>query len=320
MAERDALAAAKSSDNSTAEGLADEDFFFEGEDGQLVGQGDDETPLNADDVADGTETPEELGEEQQLDAEDGEETAVVQPGQAPVAPAAVVPPVAPVVAPPPQAPVSEEAPQRVPTFHEAVSANFPAAVDRIVAGGAFRLSPEDAEILDPAAIPVIERMSAKVYLHAITTVSKMLHEALPAAVNGIVGVRSQAEQAETGFFKDYGFDAATHKGELTRVAQFVKLQNPNLQGKAYADEVARMGYAMLGVTPPARKPVGNGQAKPGVPAKPGARVVTKKSFTPAARAGGGQPQNRRAPGQPPAKIDPMADLSAMLSSSVEMDD
>jgi len=318
MAERDALAAAKASDNDTAEGLPDEDFFFEGEDGNLVGQGNDEEIPSEEEIADGTETPEALGAEGEV-APVGEETAAPQPVVKPAAPAAVAPPIAAETPPQPQALASEEAPQRVPTFHETVSANFPAAVEHIVAGGAFRLSPEDAEILDPAVAPVIERLSARVYLQAITTVSRMLHEALPTVVNSLASIRNQAESAERGFLKDYGFEPA-HVGEVTRIAQFIKVQNPNLRGKAYSDEVARIGYALLNVKPPVKQPSANGQQKPGVPPQPGARVVSKKSFTPAGRAGGGQPQNRRPAGVPAPKVDPMADLSAMLGSSVDMDD
>lgn len=319
--ERGGLAAVTSSDNDTAEGLPDEDFIFEGEDGQLVGLGDD-TPPSDEEIADGTETetPAELGEEGEGEVGE-EETAGQQPGQPPAAKPAVAAPVTPPAPQPSQAPASEAAPpQRVPTFHEHVSANFPAAVDHVVAGGAFRLSKEELEVIDEAAAPVLERVSAKVYLQAITTMSRMLHEALPAAVTGLMRVQNDGAAHETAFFSDYGFDAGKHKGEITKIAQFVRFNNPNLAGKAYADEIARMGYSMLGVAPPARKPAGNGQQKAGVPGKPGAKVLERKAFAPAARSGGGPAQNRRAPGQPPQKVDPIADLSAMLGSSVDMDD
>lgn len=321
--ERNGLAAATASDNSTAENLSNEDFFFEGEDGTLIGPGDDSDSgeeVSVDDAALGTETPEEQGEEGDGTVE-GEVPAGQQPGSQPAAKPAVAPSAAPVTPPPPQAPASGSAPpQRVPTFHEHISANFPAAVEHIVANGAFRLSKEEAEIIDEAAVPVIERASAKVYLQAISTMSRMLHEALPAAVNSLVGVRDDTQKNEKQFFENYGFDPAVHKGEITKIAQYIRFSNPSLTGKPYADEVARMSYSMLGVAPPAKKPAANGQAKPGVPAQPGQRVVSKKAFTPAAKGGGGQPQNRKGPGTPPQKIDPLADLSKMLSSGVEMDD
>lgn len=316
--------AATTSENDLAEGLPNEDFFFEGEDGQLVGQGNDDDggEVTVEDAADGTtETQEEPGEQSE-EGTVGEETAAKQPVVAPAAKAAVAPPAPTPAATTPQAPASDATPpRREPTFHESVRANFPAVLDHVVAQGAFRLSPEEAEIVDPAAAPVIERYGARVFLQTMTAVSQLFHDTLPGVVNSLMGIRDSGASQEDKFFNEYGLDK-TKSGEITQIAYTLRQLKPDLNGKAYADEVARVSHAMLGTQPPAKKPAANGLGKPAATGQqPGAKVIARKAFTPAAKAGGaGQPQNRRPAGAPPPEKNPLFDLSAMLNSSVELDD
>lgn len=318
------LAAAQSADNSTAEGLPDKDFIFEGEDGQLVGAGDDfgsdgqtDTPTD-EQIADGTEPQTQEG----LEAPGAE----VGGGQAPAgtqakapqgAPAGNQPP-QPAPATQPQAPASgTEAHQPAPAFHDIVRNNWDKAVNHVVASGAFRLSKEAAEVIDPAAAPVIENMAAQVYLRTVTTVSEMLHNTLPQVVRNLQGIGTEEQRAEEHFLSTYGFQQG-HKQQLGQISVFVRQQNPNLYGKEYMDEVARVAYAYLKVAPPKSA----GQQQPNGAGLPqGAKVTNaqRKPFAPAARAGAGQPAVRRAPGSPPAKVDPLADLSAMLAG-VDLDD
>lgn len=324
MNERNGLAAVASADNNVAEDLANEDFFFEGEDGQLVGKGDDgdEQP-SADDVAEGTEpkTQEELGDEGEEETVEGEVTAAPPPAGTPAAaPAAVAPAPVPPTPAPPQAPASEpEQTQRTPAFHEMVRANFPAALDHVVAQGAFRLSPEEAEVIDEAAAPVIERYGARVYLQTMSSVSQLLHNTLPAVVKSLMTVDKEAEDHEARFFTDYGFDRKTHTAEITKIAQYVKANNPRIAGQAYRDEIARVGYAMLNVTPPV-KPAAPAPkaAAPGTPAKPGTKVIAKKAFAPASRGGGSAPPGKNT-GKPVVKPEAVFDLNAMLRSDVDME-
>jgi hypothetical protein len=317
--------AAADVDNSVAENLSDEDFIFEGEDGQLVGAGDDfgsDGEPSEKEIAEGTEgETQETQEGAEDDGSDGEEPAGSQPGSQPAAKPAGTPDPAAETPPAPQATASDaEQYQPVPTFHETVSKNWSAAVDHVVAQKAFALSPEEAEIIDPAAAPVIERKCAEVYLRAVTTFSKMLHDTLPTVVGSLIGINQSGQKQEETFMQTYGFKPE-EKQMVTQVARFVRVNNPGLQGKAYADEVARMSYSYLGKTPP-KQPTGqNPAAKSGVPAKPGAKVVQRKSFTPAAQSGGGgTPQNRRAPGQPAKKPDAITDLNSMLSANLDFDD
>lgn len=316
MADRDALADARTADNSLADSLP----------GEAFGWGEDTDPTDAGDTtAEGSEeqpSDEDILSAQTEQTQDGEEEPVEQaaPGKAPAAakpqaqapagsPAATQSPVQ------PSAPASgQEQPRPVPTFHEMVRANWPKAVDHVVAGGAFRLSPEEAEIIDPAAAPVIERMAAKIYLQVMAAQSEMLHTTLPRVVHSMVGVTNEGSASEQAFYQQYGFNAS-HKQQLEQIGQFMLANRPELRGngKLFAEELAKFGYSYLGVQKPQGKPKGNGaQAQP--------RTVAKRAFTPAGQTAGGQPQKRFAPGQQKPKPAMLDDLNAMLSSVVDMDD
>lgn len=318
MANNDGLAAARSSDNSTAEGLADEDFIFEGEDGQLVGAGSDfDDGITTEEAATGTETQEGLAA-----PADGTPVGEVPAGQQPAAkPAAAAAPAgAPTTTPTPQttpqAPASgSEQVQRAPLFHELVRDNFDAAVEHVVRQGNFALSQKDAEIIDPAAAPVIQRVAAQVYLKSVATFSQMLHETMPTIVRNLQGVSSEEQKSQENFMTSYGFKQE-HLQEVTQVANYVRATRPQLQGQAYAAEVARMAHAALGTQPTAQPATPNGQQQA---QQPGARVVKRTAFAPAAQTGGAQPA-RRAPGQPAPKKDAMQDLNDFLRSGVDMED
>lgn len=305
--ERDAIADARTADNATADSLPDDAFGW-GEDTDPTDAGGEgsEEQLSDEQIRSAQTDETQVGEEEQ----DGQDSAGKAPAAATQAPAGKP---APAPTPTPtSAPASgQEQDRPVPTFHEMVRTNWDKAVSHVVAGGAFRLSPEEAEILDPAAAPVVERMAAKVYLQAMAAVSEMMHTTLPRVVHSMVGITNQGSQSESQFYQDYGFQPQ-HKQQLEQIGHFLLQTRPDLKGKAFAEELAKFGYSYLGVQKPQRP-----QGKQPQGAQP--RTVAKRAFVPAQQAAGGQPQKRLAPGQKQPKPDMLEDLSAMLSSSVDMD-
>jgi len=154
MTNRDAASA----DNALADDMSGEDFLW-GEDTDTST----ETEPTAEEIAAGTETSEELGEEG-TEVTEGEVTAAAEaPAVKAAAPAAAVAPIETPAPAPTQATTSVEPQQRAPLFHEMVNANFDAAVNHIAAQKLFALSPEDAEVVEPAFAEAMERQSAKVF-------------------------------------------------------------------------------------------------------------------------------------------------------------
>lgn len=318
-----ALASAKSADDSIADDLPGEAFMW-GEDGEMdanngiVTSGDELSDNDIRSDTDGGETQEELGEEGTQEPGVGEEPAAAA---AKPAAAADAPTPEPAALRTPQAPANEPEAPRQPAFHDMINANFDRAVDHLAGQGTFRLAPKDAEVFDDDTRQVIERQSAAVYLKSVATFSRILHESLPGVVQNLIGVTDTAKTYEDRFYADNGFDRATQDTNLRMIMHNVKTMNPNLNRDQIMEETARIGHAYFGTTPPAKKPNGNG-AKP-ANGQPGqAKVVSRvsKPFATAAKAGGGAPQNRSAPGQQRQKPDPMADLNAMLGFGGDIPD
>lgn len=323
-----ALASAQSADNSVADDLPGSAFEW-GEDGEMnAGNTDDGIVTDGAELSDdairgdasGDETQEEQGEERELDPNEGEETAAAAAKPA----AAAVAPTPESAAPQPtQAPASETSAPRQPLFHDMINANFDKAVEHLAGQGTFRLAPEDAEVFDDGTRQVIERQSAAVYLKSVATFSKILHDTLPSVVQNIIGVTDSAKSYEDIFYSENGFDRATQDNNLRVIMHNVKTMNPNFNRDQIMAETARMGHAYFGTTPPAKKANGNGNGAKAANGQPGQpKVVSRvsKPFATAAKAGGGAPQNRSAPGQARQKPDPISDLNQMLGFGGDIPD
>lgn len=325
MTDKNSAAAA---DNAVADSLDGSDFDWgldESEsadsDGGIVT---DESELSDNEIVDtsGTgdaETQEGLGEQPPA-ASGGKAPAAAQGGQTPPAPAAGNQSQPQTQAQTPQATANEPPAPRQPAFHEVINANFDKAVDHLAGQGTFRLAPQDADKFDDDTRQVLERQSAAVYLKSVATFSEILHTTLPAVVQSLIGVTNSGEEQERNFYQTYGFDKAQHDMGLRTIMHNVRSLHPGATRQQIMDETARIAYVMLNVTPPVKKPAGgsgngNGGAKPA-----GKREISRQAFAPAAKAGGGAPQARKAPGTPAQKVDPMIDLANMLNFGGDLPD
>ena len=310
MVDRNSAAAA---DNAVAEDLSDEDFLW-GDDTATS----ENTEPTAEEIAAGTETSEELADPE-AEVEVVEETAApAQPGQVPPAQPAAV---APTPAPAPvtqQAPTSVEPQQRAPLFHEMVNANFDAAVDHVAAQKIFSLSPQDAEVLDPEALAIMEKQSARVYLRTMASVSELIHNTLPSVVHSLIGITNEGKSVADQFMEEYGFSREAHGQQLTSVVGYLRQSEPHLDRPSLMRKAAQMTHALNGTQMPAPKAPGAQPPKaPNGAAKPGQKVIARKAFTPASKtAGGGAPTSRVA-GTPPKPVDPLANLNAMLKTNFD---
>lgn len=251
------------------------------------------------------------GQELSDQTEERQEPVTPAPVAAPAptapAPAAVQPvqpaPAAAPVAPAPAAPTSDSSALAATKFHEIIDSRRPEFVSHL-AQTAFRLSPDEAAMFEDERVPqfVAER-DAKLYLHIMGAVSKILDSAIPQVIRNVVTNDTVAERHESEFYTQFpGLNNPQYTAGLTQLALTIRKAQPNLTRNELMATLGRTASALYNVVP---------SSTPAAPA-----VRTKQTpFVPGARAGGGtqtKPQGATVVAQ-----DPLAAMSAALRADLD---
>jgi len=185
---------------------------------------------------------------------------------------------------PEEVPSPPAAPSEPVNVQEELARNQEAIIESL-ATEQFQLSQEEIEALQEDAVPVMQRMAARVYYQASVTMLRQLEnfasQRLPALINQHRAVETSNAQAETEFFEAFpSLKEERFVGQIQSFAQAFRTANPKITKKELHQSVGNAVLAVNGMvpqaaSPPKVPPAGNG-AKPAAfrPAPSGVPVIS----------------------------------------------
>jgi len=257
-------------DNAVADSLDDEDFMF----GDMFDDVAPDAGLEA--PADDTVLAEGQDDATQTDELPDPTPQPATPSAVPVpAPAAAQPAPAPAAAPAPapQVPTSS-APSaaEMPKFHDLVASKHDEFVAHLAAT-AFALKPDEAALFDdPGVAQFVAQRDAKMYLHIMSAVSKVLDTAVPQVIRNVVSNDTVAGRHENDFYTRYPeLNQPQYTEGLKQLARTLRQTHPTLTADQLMTSLGRTAQAMYGVQP-TTTPAGVVPRAKAAPFVPGARA------------------------------------------------